>query len=69
MLCNVLLYFTIVFSDGHTEPRTKWMSRDVAEYFVKDIPNNPYIKEDGIEEVKDFKIVDVPPYDCFKGPQ
>lgn len=72
MICNVIFTFLVLFVDGHNENRTKWMTRDTAEEMVT-MYNNGELKEefaaDGIKDLRDFKIVDVPEYDCFRGPR
>jgi hypothetical protein len=73
MICNVILTFLVLYSDGHKEDRTKWMSKDMAKRFVYMYKHDEQIKtscrEMGIIEVKNFKIKDVKPYDCYKGPE
>lgn len=69
MICDVILTFVLVFNNGSLAPRTKWLSRDFVSTYVKMMKNNPVLKDAGVKEVVDIKIVDVPPYDCFEGPK
>lgn len=72
MLCDVLLTFIIVFSDGHKENRIKWITRDVAEEFIKTNKDPEFLKmlqNNGVDHAENFNIKSVPPYDCARGPK
>lgn len=73
MLCNVILSFILVYIDGHTETRIKWMDRPTAEYFVSDIIISKefiaVISDEGIIKIMNIKITNHATYNCEKGPK
>lgn len=70
MLCDVILYFVVVFSDGHKENRVKWVNHEVAGTLVYSMTHFEQMKEldKTFERVEDIKLDFVAPYDCLKGP-
>ena len=71
-MCDRLVHYTLVFTDGHREDRTKWMDHNVAKNF-ENSQNNPEIKrmlqDNGITGTINWILEEVPPYDCMKGPK
>lgn len=72
MICNAILYFTLVFSDGHKEKREKYVDVSTAIHLIDSMQHDPKTKEElkkeGVVDTRDFRIVETDPYSCISGP-
>lgn len=70
MLCDVVLYFVVVFSDGHKENRVKWTDHLSAGQLVFSMMHYDEMKsfDKTFDRIEGALIEAVKPYDCLKGP-
>ena len=72
MLCNVILSFVLVFSDGHTEKRVKWVDHSTAETIVLLLNDKQWLNNvdppSCCSKATNVTIEEVEQFDCEKGP-
>ncbi len=71
-MCDAILTFMLVFSDGHREPRTKYMDRatasEVVMWTASDDGKLAMLQYD-VVEVREMKVSNVKPFKCTEGPK
>jgi len=61
MLCNVILTYMLLFTDGHSENHTKWIDTDTIPVFKELFKGNTVSQVDPtIKAVKNIKYTIVP---------
>lgn len=70
MMCDVIVYFVVVFTDGHKEARVRWVNHKNTKTLVGQLTKPEELKKYDINlyNVEDIKISVVKPFDCSKGP-
>ncbi len=71
-MCTIVLTYMLIFTDGHKEPRTKWVDAQQATEMVQQATNPEVLKElkgFGIDSITDLEVKEVPPYNCITGPK
>lgn len=70
MICNIVLYYTLVFMDGHKEAHTKWVDKETAAIYSAMFQNPKDINPPNCcSAIIDINFKEVAPYDCYKGPK
>lgn len=70
MMCDIILYFTVIFADGHKEDRIRWATKETASGLVGAMLHPEELRKLDMtfHDVQNLKIKIVKPFDCDKGP-
>jgi hypothetical protein len=71
MVCNAVLLYVLVFTDGHRENREKWTDKADAIHLVATLHSPEFYKAyPELKAVEGIELkVNLPPFDCNTGPR
>jgi len=68
MICSIILYYTLVLTNGITDGHVKYMPKQMLSDTLKTFKNKELLHEYGISSVVDVRVEEVREFDCSKGP-